>query len=80
MWHLWGIGERHIEVWWGNPTARDRLEDVNVDLRVILKRMLVKVGRRNGTNSSGSEYEQARSSCEHVNVSFHCMKYVEFLE
>jgi len=50
MWHVWGIGERHIEVWWGNPKARDRLEDVTVDLRVILKRMLVKSGRRTGTN------------------------------
>jgi hypothetical protein len=54
MWHVWGIGERHIKVWWGNPNERDRLEEVTVDLRVILKWMLVKLGRRTVTNSSGS--------------------------
>ena len=30
-------GEAHIEFWWGNLKERDRLGDLGVDRRIILK-------------------------------------------
>ena len=33
MWHVWGRGG----FWWGNLSGRDRLENVGVSRKVILK-------------------------------------------
>jgi hypothetical protein len=35
-----GRGEVHTGFWWGNPKERDRLEDLGVSGRIILKCML----------------------------------------
>jgi hypothetical protein len=37
MWQLWGKGEVHGEVRWGNMKARNNLEHFGVDGRIILK-------------------------------------------
>ena len=37
MWHVWGIGEKHTEFWWGNLLERDYLEDLCVGRMIILK-------------------------------------------
>ena len=40
MWHVWGSGEVHIGFWWGDLRERDKLEDLVVDGRIILKLIL----------------------------------------
>jgi hypothetical protein len=35
MWHVWGRGEVHTGLWWGNREG-DHLEDSGVDGRIIL--------------------------------------------
>ena len=37
MWHVWGIEEVHIGLWWENPRERGNLEDPDVDGRIIVK-------------------------------------------
>jgi len=37
MWHVWGLGEVHIEFWWGKVRERGHLEDAGVNERIILK-------------------------------------------
>ena len=37
MLHIWGRGELHIGLWWGNLWERDHLEDGGVDGMMILK-------------------------------------------
>jgi hypothetical protein len=39
MWHIWGRGEVHRGFWWGY-LREDHLEDLDVDRRIILKRIL----------------------------------------
>jgi hypothetical protein len=36
MWHVWGRGEAHTGLWWGNLTEGDHLEDPGIDGRIIL--------------------------------------------
>jgi len=45
MWTVWRRGEVHTEFWWGNLRHRDRLEDLDTDGTIILKRIFK---RRNG--------------------------------
>jgi hypothetical protein len=37
MWHVWETGEVYTRFWWGDLRARDHLEDLGVDERIILK-------------------------------------------
>ena len=37
MWHAWGIGDVYAGFWWGIPRARDHLEDLDADGRIILR-------------------------------------------
>jgi hypothetical protein len=37
MWHVWGRGEVHTGLMWGNLREGDHLEDPGVDGRIILK-------------------------------------------
>jgi hypothetical protein len=37
MWHVWGRGEVHTGLKWGNLRKRDNLEDPGADGRIILK-------------------------------------------
>jgi hypothetical protein len=36
VWYVWGR-EVHTGLWWGNLGDRDRLEDIGLDVRIILK-------------------------------------------
>jgi hypothetical protein len=36
MLHVWGTGEVHTGVWWGNLRKRDHLKDLDIDGRKIL--------------------------------------------
>jgi hypothetical protein len=40
MWHAWEIREIHAGVWWRNLGDWDHLEDLGVDRKIILKRIL----------------------------------------
>ena len=35
--HVWGRGEVHTRLWWGNLQEREHLEDLGVDGTIILK-------------------------------------------
>ena len=37
MSQVWGGSEAHTGFWWGNPKKGDHLEDLDVDVRVVLK-------------------------------------------
>ena len=37
MWHVWGRGEVHIGLWWGDLMEGDNLEDLSIEGRIILK-------------------------------------------
>jgi hypothetical protein len=39
MWDVRGRGMVHTGIWWGNPRERDHLQDLDVDGRIILKRV-----------------------------------------
>jgi hypothetical protein len=34
----------HTGVWWGNPKERDRLQNLGIDGRIIVKRILQETG------------------------------------
>jgi hypothetical protein len=36
MWQLWGVGELRTEFWWGNIKARDHLENIGADGKILL--------------------------------------------
>ena len=40
MWYIWERGKVHIGFWWWNLRDGDRLEDIDVYGRIILKRIL----------------------------------------
>jgi len=37
MWHLREIGEAHTGFWWADLVERGHLEDLDPDVRIILK-------------------------------------------
>jgi hypothetical protein len=37
MWYVWETGEVHIEIWWGNLSERDTMEDRGADGSLIYK-------------------------------------------
>ena len=39
MWHVWGRREVQQDFWWGDMMARDHLEGLGVDRRIILNRI-----------------------------------------
>lgn len=46
MWHAWGRREIHLDFWLKNLGQKDRLEDLDVYSRVILKCRLKKLYER----------------------------------
>jgi len=42
MWHVWSRGELHTGFWWGDLRERDRVEDLVVDVKSILRWVLKK--------------------------------------
>jgi hypothetical protein len=41
MWHVWGRGEVHTGLWWGD-LSEDHLEDLDIVGRMVLKRIFKK--------------------------------------
>ena len=37
MWHIWETQKVHTGFWWGDLMERDRLEDLGIDWRIVLK-------------------------------------------
>jgi hypothetical protein len=44
MWHVWGRGEVHTGLYWGNLREGDHLEDPGIDGRIILKWIFERLG------------------------------------
>jgi hypothetical protein len=44
MWHVWGRGEVHTRLKWGNLREGNHLEDPGVDGRIILKWIFDRMG------------------------------------
>jgi hypothetical protein len=44
MWRVWIYSEALAEFWWGNVRERDDVEDLGVYGKVILKRILNRIG------------------------------------
>jgi hypothetical protein len=42
MCQVWGAGEVHTGVWWGDVTVKDHLKDLGVDGRIILQWIFMK--------------------------------------
>jgi hypothetical protein len=66
--------------WLESLKGRYRLEDLGTDERVILKRILGKLGWGCGLNSSGSGQGQVAGSYEHSNEPSDSIKCREFLD
>jgi hypothetical protein len=60
--------------WSENLKERDRLENIGVDGRIMLKRILNKLGGGCGLHSSGSGYGPVVGWCEHSNEPFGSIK------
>jgi hypothetical protein len=48
MWHVWGTGEVHTHLWWGDLRERKHLEDLGIDGMIILKWIFKKWEGRHG--------------------------------
>jgi hypothetical protein len=46
MWHVWGRGEVHTGLYWGNLREGDHLEVPGIDGRIILKWIFERLGGR----------------------------------
>jgi hypothetical protein len=44
MWHVWGRGEVHTGLYWGNLREGDHLKDPDVGGRIILKWIFERLG------------------------------------
>ena len=44
MWNVWGTDEVYTGLWWEDLSERYRLEDLNVERRIILKCIFQKLG------------------------------------
>jgi hypothetical protein len=42
MWHAWGTGDVHAEFWWGNLRERHHLEDLGVNGKIMVYRIVKK--------------------------------------
>jgi hypothetical protein len=67
MWHVWGTGKLHTVIWRANLKERDRLEDLGVNRRIILKWIFKKLYVGYGPNWTSLLVEQ-----EQVASSFEC--------
>jgi hypothetical protein len=47
-WQVWGRGDVHRGFWWGNLKERDHLEDLNVEIKIILKLIFSGMGAWTG--------------------------------
>jgi hypothetical protein len=43
MWHVWETGEVHTGFWWGDLGEKDHLQDLSVDGRTSVNRILKKI-------------------------------------
>jgi len=63
VWRAWEKREEHTELWWENTRKRDHLEDLGVDGRIMLKRILkIRIGRRLDRSGSGRRKAAGRGN------------------
>jgi len=54
MWLIWRRGEAYTRIWWGQLRERDRLGDLGVDGRIILRCIFRKWDVGYGLDPAGS--------------------------
>jgi hypothetical protein len=78
-WHVWEVGEVHIQFWWGDQRVRDHLEDRGKDRRTLLKWIFKNWDGGHGLDWYGSTKGQVASSCECRNEHSFSIKGKNFL-
>jgi hypothetical protein len=79
MWRVWGRGEVHTGLQWGNLREAGHWEDPDVDGRIILKWIFERLDGGHGLDQSGSGWEQVTGSCEYGDEPSGSIKCGEFL-
>jgi hypothetical protein len=55
--HTWERRGMHSGIWWENLHKTDCLEELNIDVRIIIKQILQSSKGRSKLDSPGSRYE-----------------------
>jgi hypothetical protein len=82
MWHVRGAAEVHTVFWWGDLRERRHLKDLDIDGRIVLKRVLKKRDRGSRYCIYLAQDRQFAGACERgdePSSSTKCGEFVNYL-